>query len=136
MKCREWLQHNDLRVSRETLGLRIGQAGKAYLSKGWELSQEVCAVFETAFSHGITCLIQRGHPSESKLYETGSTLDYISFSPSPEHYWVFALDMDSCSDARSRRRPHRVKFKKVYRHILRANGIKCPAVANSTKSSR
>ncbi len=68
-------------------------------------------------------MMQHGHPTDSRI---GGVLDYISFSISREDYWVFALDMDSCGVAGQRCNPKRVKFKKIYRHILRENNIKCP----------
>lgn len=115
-----------LTVSQEARGLRIAQHGRTYLAKNWRLSQAIRDVFELAFSFDLTHLLQSGHPSESKLYETGGTLDYVSFSASFEHFWVFAIDMDSCSGSGWRTDPRRVKFKRIYRHILRGAGIACP----------
>lgn len=120
-----WPQYN-LTISQELRGLKIEQYGSVYLAKSWETSPEVRSIFNLAFAHDLTSIIQRGHPSESKHYGSGATVDYISFSLSPEHFWVFALDMDSCPGTGARRVPEQVKFKKVYRHILRQNGIACP----------
>jgi len=117
----------DLLVLQENRGLKIEQSGLAYLAKNWELSKEVLSVFDLAFSYNLTCLIRRGHPRETKFYETGETVDYIGFSLSPEHYWVFVLDMDSCLGSGLRSKPRSIKFRKIYRHILRGKGIECSA---------
>lgn len=124
MPSMEWSEAS-LRISEEERGLRVEQCGRSYLAKMWALSPEVLAVVELALENGLSCLMRRGHPSESKLYETGGSVDYLCFSPTPEHHWVFGLDMDSCRGGGARRQPRRVKFSKRYRHILRANDIAC-----------
>ncbi len=117
-----WPEHN-LRISQDGQGARVDQGNNWYIANGWQLSDAVRSIFEEAFSNGLTCILQRGHPTESRY---GSVLDYISFSLSPEDYWVFALNMDSCVPNRPRSNPTQVVFKKIFRHILRANGISCP----------
>lgn len=120
----EW-QDLKLQLSQEgRLGIKIVQDGRMYIAKNWTLSDKIFAICNDAFSVGLTCMIQHGHPTESRI---SSSVDYISFSLSRDDYWVFALDMDSCVGTGPRVDPQRTKFKKIYRHILRENNIKCPA---------
>ena len=115
----------NIKIMQEPDGLRLSQNGRSYKASKWIGSREVKDVFELAFSADLTCIWQFNHPSDSKLYETGESVDYISFSRAHDLYWVFALDMDSCPSGSPRDKPQRLKFKKIYRHILRAHGISC-----------
>lgn len=113
----------DLQIEAEERGLKIQQCGEAYLAKNWRLTNEVIGIVETAVKFGLTSALQQRHPQAAKRYETGETVEYISFSLSPTDYWVFAVD-DQCSPSwKVRDECYRVIFKRAYRAPLRAAGI-------------
>lgn len=104
-------------------GILVSQRGRKYIARGWHLTQEVASIVELALNEGLQCLIQNGHPSESKLLPNGDGTDYLTFSDKPEHRWTFVLNMDSCPD---RANPVQVTFNKKFKHVLRMNSINCP----------
>ena len=110
----------DLRFQEVDEGLRISQGNAAYIARRWRLSDDVQAIVNHSIEAGLTCLIRHGHPRESSHLPAGVGVDYIGFSPSPAHHWVFVLNMDS--------RPDKTPlvsgtFDKTYEHVLAAAGV-------------
>lgn len=103
-------------------GIYVSQSGLCYIAKRWQLTAEVIEICEMALDQGLVCMLQRNHPRESSYLPNGNGADYLTFSLTPEHRWVFVLDMDSCP---KRSVPTRVRFSKTYKNYLRCNQVSC-----------
>ena len=104
-------------------GVRIYQRGDDYLAKSWRLGPSVVEAIDTALRHGLTALLQNGHPQASKRGKQGDGAVYISFARAENEYWVMTLNERSPSNPKRRWDVTSVLINKTYRHVLKEAGI-------------
>ena len=114
---RTWPKHS-LELSNTARGVLVRQDGDAYVAKGWELSESVLKVVETALRCGLACMIQNRHPQPSKREPMGDGAIYLSFARRSTEYWVLGLNDNAGLDRRNRSSVERILFNKNYRHAL------------------
>lgn len=103
--------------------MRVTQGGDFYLAKGWRLGESVVQTIDLALGHGLTAMLQNGHPQASKRGFQGDGAVYMSFARTPAEYWVMAINDKSPSNTKDRSDVGTVLINKTYRHVLEEAGI-------------
>lgn len=124
-----WPDHR-LTMAPHPAGLWVGQEiegeRQEYLVRGWAMSPSLRRVIDVALAHGLTCLLQNGHPQSSKRGLLGDGAVYLSFARRPEEYWVLVVNDRSGKPTPSgglRTSVDMVLFNHHYRHALEQAGV-------------